>query len=242
MRQLNLCMNLIRAVDAAELPERALYYASQRATYAFYHGRYQILMDKPDISETSLMEAWSLTFCYARFVAPTCPFPRLSQNEALILHFAIPSKLHATGKRPSFALLTSHFPPSLYARGIQLLAIGNIDGYLGWIKQNELLFLRLGTYVLWYRLYAFIGIPRLVKHVHMIFTNDLITPGGNPTRMPLGILLNCSRRLDRQEMLCLLVNSIGRKNVRAYISEEKQMLVLSALNPFPRLTGFFNNG
>lgn len=217
--QLNLCTNLVRAMEAALrfLPPIQRFPAAERCCYGFYSGRFHLILERFKEADDALTEAYNLVI--------SCPQSLPSdKNRKLILHYLLPARIMAKGHRPSKTL----FP--MYNDAISFLSLGNISALRGWIEGNTVPLLRLGTYMTWQRLVVLLAIPQLIKRVFGIYC----TLSNNPTRLPLP-LITCSSlgAFEADEMLCLTINAVARKSIRGYISDEKQTLVLANNNPFP---------
>ena len=166
--QLNLCTNLIKAMETAEsfLPPMHHFPASERCCYEYYSGRFYLIMERVEEANDALTDAYNLVM--------SCPRSLSDKNRKLILHYLIPARIMIKGQRPSKNL----FP--LYNDAISFLSLGNLGGLKRWIEGNAVPLLRLGTYMTWQRLLVLFAIPQLVKRVFGIYS----TMSTNPTRLP----------------------------------------------------------
>jgi len=93
------------------------------------------------------------------------------------------------------------------------------------MEVNSKSMLKFGTFAIYERMIIFLLRQRIL-HIHRL--ND------NCTRIPLSCILTSDVSLLAESTACLVANTIAKGLIRGYISEEKQYLVLSAQNPFPK--------
>lgn len=137
------------------------------------------------------------------------------------------------GLKPSSLLHDNDGGP--YTCPLRWLSLGAISFYRQWLATNEAALLALGTFAVWERLLSLVAIPQLVKHTFHIYQS--MSP--NPTRLPLQLVSTGAKGVfGEDEMACLLANSIARKSVRGYLSDEKRMLVLAQTGAFPRPSSY----
>ena len=215
LRQINLCGNLVRAMEAAELPERQLFPKSERCTFAYYAGRFHLINNRAEQAETYLADAYALM--------RHCPFP-CQRNQQLILHHLIPARLILRISKPRF--------PSPYDLPIRYLREGNLKAFEQWTTDNMAALLKLGTFMIWEQMLTMICFPQLIRHLYRL-NHALVS---NPTRLHLSLVYAAASEIfGEKETLCFLINVLSAKSVRGYISDDHQMLVLANTNAFPLL-------
>jgi hypothetical protein len=100
-----------------------------------------------------------------------------------------------------------------------------LKGYKELMDLNCNFMLKFGTFSIYEKMVLFLLRQRIL-HIHRM--ND------NCTRIPLSSILSTEQGVEADSIACLVANIIAKGLIRGYISEEKQFLVLSAQNPFPK--------
>lgn len=215
--QLNLVQNVLKALQACELPPVDRFPRAHTVTFNFFLGRYHFGREEFEQAEECFF------FCYER-LSLTDHLKHLN----CILHFMIPVKLILHLQRPSPELI-SMFSNSqnrlFYTDFCRFVATGDLKGYKELMDLNCNFMLKFGTFSIYEKMVLFLLRQRIL-HIHRM--ND------NCTRIPLSSILSTEKGVEADSIACLVANIIAKGLIRGYISEEKQFLVLSAQNPFPK--------
>lgn len=214
--QLNLVQNVLRALQACELPGIDDFPRAHTITFNYYLGRYHFGREEYEISETCF------TFCFQRL--PSSKSPHLSA----ILHFLIPIKLILNLSHPTTQLISffeNDQDVTFYTNLVQIIRSGDLHSYKLFLSQNYSKLIKTDSYGLYEKLIILVLRQRIIR-IHRLSENS--------TRISLNLIHNLSTPdFTFEDIACLVANTISRGIVRGYISEGKQFLVLSAQNPFP---------
>ncbi|KAK3282451.1 hypothetical protein CYMTET_9813 [Cymbomonas tetramitiformis] len=221
LNTLQLCKNLIKAVESPQVIPFENFPVSHRVTYKFYVGSLSLFNEEFQRAEQEL--SYALQHCHKASVA----------NKRLILQYLVPVKL-LLGSLPRAGLLEQHQLPE-YVPVVQAMRTGNVRLLDEALETHQEAFFRTGTYLV---------LERLRPSVHRTLFKkiSLINKELNPTKahqLPLELLqvgLKCvGVEIDIEEVECILANLIHRKYVKGYISHTKKIAVLSKADAFPKL-------
>jgi len=212
LNTLRLCKNLLRPVESRQLHEKGT--MGDMVTYRYYVGRLNMFEDKFAAAEENLQ--FALTHCHVNAKA----------NKKRILNYLIPVKL-LRGRLPTDQLLQKYslteFKPII--QGIQN---GDLRTFNDGLTRHQDLFIRRGTYLLLEKCKT-VCYRNLFKRIYLIFGKPQIHLDHVVRSLDwLGV-----KRMDLDEVECILANLIFSGKVRGYISHEKRILVLSKKDPFP---------
>jgi hypothetical protein len=153
-------------------------------------------------------------------------------NIALILSYLLPLHL-ISAKYPSPHFL-AQFPKLqiLYAPLFQALHTGNLSLFDTHTQQYLPFFLRKRVYL---------AIERSRQCCLRCLFERTVTEWGAGTRVPIEVFGAALRaggsEVEKEETECFVANMIYRGWIRGYISRERGMVVLSAKESFPKVSG-----
>ncbi|WFC97524.1 COP9 signalosome (CSN) subunit [Malassezia yamatoensis] len=214
-----LCKNVLRALNAADLPPVDAFPRSDRVTFQYYVGRLAFLDEDYLKAETFLSAALADAPNSAR------------HNVERILLYLIPMRL-LHGVRPTSSLLES-YPRlfALYRPIIDACWAGDVRQYDALLAEPQLEYtlVHLGLYLALERARE-ICMTRLFRRVWII--------SGKSTRLHLKLfshamnwVQNASEPAETEWSLATL---IAKGRIKGYIAHDRQMMVLSAKDAFPR--------
>jgi len=115
--QLNLCNNVLRAMETAELPRGELFPAGEEVTWRFMIGKYHFINENYESAELELSRAWNRCLKGSK------------KNARLILHYLIPTKMYLGGLAPNDQLLKEYGMHPFYSQLKRIIASGNIGKF-----------------------------------------------------------------------------------------------------------------
>lgn len=207
----------MRALGAGDIPPIEAFGRADVVTFRYYVGRLRFLDEEYELAEESLASA----LASAPASAPA--------NQERILVYLVPARM-LRGVRPSAALLGA-FPriSALYSGVIAAYSRGDVRAYDAALAAADRTFVGLGVYLALERARA-VCIARLFRRVWMAQERQ--------TRLRLELfwraLTFVGAGVDRSEAEWCLATLIARGLVKGYIAHERQMVVLSASDPFPK--------
>lgn len=213
-----LCKNILRALAAADLPPLHRFPKGDRVTFQYYVGRLAFLDEDYAKAEKELSEALAL--------APK----RHAHNCERILLYLIAVRL-LQGVRPSPRLFAS-YPrlAALYAPIVEACWRGDVrrfDDVLA-APQMERTLVRLGL---------FLALERAREVCMTRLFRGVWRASERSTRLRLGLFTDAMHWLQLplapQETEWAIATLIAKGRMKGYIAHERQMLVLSASDPFP---------
>lgn len=220
--QLNLVQNVLKALQACELPGIDQFPRAHTVTFNYFLGRYHFGREEFELAEKCF------TFCFERLQFQQSDSVIFSKNFNSVLHFLIPIKFILKFSKPTFELISlfeSHQNQLFYTNLVEFITAGDLISFKELLKQNYKQLIKAGTFSLYEKLILLI-IRQRIRRIHL--------ESENSTRISLLLLNNlCDKELSLDDVTCLVANLISRGLIRGYISEEKHFLVLSAQNPFP---------
>ncbi|KAI0068538.1 hypothetical protein BV25DRAFT_1866536 [Artomyces pyxidatus] len=219
VRRISLSKNILRALEAnKDIPPLSSYPKAHQVTYRYYLGMLSFLNEDYAKSEQELTLAFYTCLVSAH------------NNRERILTYLIPLRI-LRGHLPSRELL-EQFPvlDQLYSPFVQALRKGDIKGFDAALDASER---RLVDLNLWLTLERAreIAIRGLFRRVWVASQKS--------NRIPVA-MIHSALQVSGMEVLveeaeCLVATMIYKGYMRGYISHEKQMVVLSNNNAFPRL-------
>ncbi|KAG0203904.1 COP9 signalosome (CSN) subunit [Mortierella sp. GBA30] len=218
LKSQNLCKNILRAVNAALLPDMIEYPMADQVTIRYYTGVLSFFNEDFKKAEADLQFAFDYTLS------------RFHQNRRLILHYLIPTRL-LRGSLPSAQLL-EEFPElsGLYKSVVEAIKTGNVQKFDEALVEGGDRLIGLGTYLTVERSRV-VAVRMLFKRVYLLTERA--------TKLNVAIfqvaLAFVGVTIDEDEVECMLANMIFKGYIRGYLSHEKKVLVLSAKDPFPSL-------
>ncbi|KAF9782252.1 hypothetical protein BJ322DRAFT_1075075 [Thelephora terrestris] len=220
VKRISLSKNILRAIDAnPDIPPLSQYPRSHQVTHRYYIGMLDFLNDNLAKAEQEL------TFAFYN-----CHL-QMRRNQERILTYLIPLRM-LRGHLPSSELL-GRFPDldRLYSPFVAAVRKGGIKEFDTALDRAERKLLELNV------LLALEKSRELC--LRGVFRRAWISSSkGN--RMPIRVfhaaLAVSGVELPVEEVECLLANQIYKGFMKGYISHEKQMVVLSNVKAFPKLT------
>lgn len=216
LRALGLCRNVLRALSAGDVPPLDAFPRADGVTFRYYLGRLRFLDEEYAAADDELTRALHAT--------PA----RAARNQERILVYLVPARL-LRGVRPSRALFAA-FPRlgALYAGVVAACARGDVRAYDAALRAADRVLVRLGVYLALERARA-VCIAALFRRVWLV--------SARPTRMRLELFWRALRLVGEdaapRDAEWYLATLIARGHVRGYIAHERQVVVLSASDPFP---------
>lgn len=218
MKRISLAKNILRALQANDIPPLALYPRSHQVTFRYYIGMLSFLNEDFAKAEEEL----TLAFYNCHIKA--------HRNQGRILIYLIPLRI-IKGHLPSIELL-DRFPvlKDLYYPFISPIKTGNLIAYDKALYRVEKELLELN---LWVAL-------EKAREICMcsLFRRAWISEGQS-TRIPLSIFYASLKvsgiETTPEETECFVANMIHRGYIRGYISHERQVVVLAQTNAFPKI-------
>jgi len=220
VKRISLSKNILRAIDAnPDIPPLSQYPRSHQVTYRYYIGMLDFLNDNLAKAEQEL--TFAFYHCHLQ----------MRRNQERILIYLVPLRM-LRGHLPSSRLL-GRFPDldGLYSPFVAAVRKGDIKAFDTALDRAERKLLELNV------LLALEKSRELC--LRGVFRRAWISSSkGN--RMPIRVfhaaLVVSGMELTVEEVECLLANQIYKGFIKGYISHEKQTVVLSNVNAFPKLT------
>ncbi|KAI0797101.1 PCI domain-containing protein [Abortiporus biennis] len=220
VKRISLSKNILRAIEAnPDIPPLSAYPRSHQVTYRYYIGMLSFLNEDFAKSEQEL----TLAFYNCHLEA--------HGNQQRVLTYLIPLRI-LRGHLPTRELL-DRFPvlDDLYSPFIVAMKTGNIRSYDELLEKFERRLANLNLYLTMERAREIV-IRGLFRRVWVMSEKS--------TRIPISmfhVALQFAGSTDTpvEEAECLVANMIYKGYMKGYISHEKQTVVLSAKNAFPRL-------
>jgi hypothetical protein len=218
IKRISLAKNILRALDANDVPPLAEYPRSHQVTFRYYVGMLNFLNEDYAESEEKLTLAFY--HCYIGS----------HSNQERILTFLIPLRI-LRGHLPSRDLM-QRFPvlDELYSPFIAAIRNGDIVRYDAALNQWEHRLVELNLWLTLERARE-LCIRGLFRRVWVASHKS--------TRIPIAMFHSSLRIsgivVDPEEAECLVANMIYKGFMRGYISHERQIVVLAGTNAFPRL-------
>ena len=217
LRSLGLCRNILRALTAGDVPPLDAFGRADVVTFRYYLGRLRFLDEEYAAAEAELARALSAT--------PA----RATRHQEHILVYLVPARL-LSGVRPSRALCAA-FPRigALYGGAVGACARGDLRAYDAALRAADRVLVNLGVYLALERARA-VCIAGLFRRVWLASARQ--------TRVRLELFWRALRFVGEDaapsDAEWYLATLIARGHVRGYIAHERQVVVLSASDPFPK--------
>lgn len=218
LKSIALCKNIVRALGAGELPALDAFPRAHVVTFSYYMGRLAFLDEDYVRADAELSRALALA-----------PRTAHRQIERILVYLVPVRALRA--QHPTQALLDA-YPRIGAAYGPLLHACtqGNVHAFDAALHaaEHERALVRVGVYLAWERARD-VCLTRLVRRVWRA--------EGRETRVRLAPMaaaltwLECAADAPGAEWL--VATQIARGRIKGYIAHERQVMVLSASDPFP---------
>ncbi|BGP36247.1 COP9 signalosome (CSN) subunit [Rhodotorula kratochvilovae] len=256
-----LCKNIIRGINAADLPPLTAFPRAHRVTYTYYMAVFAFLREDYDQAEKGFVEALGMTHRKMKRNIEYVASSSRSLFAWLILDYLIPLVL-LRGVFPSSKLLArSARHKTLYEPFVRAVREGDFAAYERQLEHAQKRLMERGTYLVVERARE-AAVRGLLKKAWVL--------EGKPARLGIetfrsyynaaqavgleeDVRLGRLRRdevakrrkegeIDGEEMECLLANMIYRNLLKGYISHTHQLVVLSKDKPFPWYQPYRNKG
>ncbi len=152
-------------------------------------------------------------------------------NKTIILHYLIPTSL-VRGILPSAELLNKYRSIGIYSDFVNAIKQGNLALFDKSLISYQKILIKWGTWLVIERARILV-VRQLFRKIWLILDK--------PSRMTIDTFLQgvifSSKDIDisTEHVSCLIVNLIGAGYMKGYISHEKQTVVLSNKDPFPKI-------
>lgn len=233
LNSIGLSKNILRALVASktDMPELEMFPKAHIVTFKYYAGVIAFLDENYKQAEENLTEAYNLCLASAK------------RNRELILTYLIPTRLLTSHLLPSLSLLAPY--PRLGAlfiplsRAIRLGSLHVFDSALSagepeFVKRRIYLTLERGRDICLRNLLRKVcqqqgwqedGKLRKVDLEEFVRAVEISEKGGETRQV--------ARRMERDEVECLLANMIYKDLLKGYISRDHGVVVLSKSGAFP---------
>lgn len=204
-----------------DLPSLEQYPKSHSTTFSYYTGVIYFAEEDYTTARESLSKA--LTQCY-NFS---------NRNKELILMYLIPAQFLTTRKTPN-AEIWKKYPilEYLYKDMFEALLQGNVSLFNKVMMERRSVLVKKYLYLAIERIQALVY-TRLFKKVYLIM--------GNPTRLSISLFSKAlkfagdeNQDTNSDQVECYLADMIYLGRMKGYISRERQTLVLSSKEAFPK--------
>ena len=220
--QLNLVQNVLKALQACELPDIAQFPRAHTVTFEFFLGRYHFGREEFEAAEKCF------SFCFENIYNTSINNIHCTQLDRII-NYLIPIKFVLHLARPTdqiISLLSSANDQNFYKTLIGSITSGDVSAFKNLLKLNYKQLLRSDSFGVYEKLILLV-LRQKIRRIYQL--------NANSTRIPLIIIHNLFEKdANPDDVTCLVANIIAKGLIRGYISEEKQFLVLSSQNPFPK--------
>jgi len=220
--------NLIGTVQHPTFPPLESFSTPRRIVYSYYAGRSAVLENEPAQAVVMLEFAWNA-------VGPN----RSRRNRARILEYLIPARL-ALGFRPSKSKLReiAQYSP-LLASCVARIGNGQVKQFVDLLAANQAHFCRFGTYSMLSRC-RMLAARNLLRICVQMHREEVAQAEKN--KFPLSKFYPAVAKWDDFDELddlvdhtkCLVVNLIASGLVKGYLAFEREILVVSATDAFPK--------
>ncbi|GAB9474609.1 Pci domain-containing protein 2 [Globisporangium polare] len=217
LNTIQLCRNLIRAVEGPAFPEFEKFNKSDKVTYQYYVGRISMFEDQYHKAEKCLDYAWK--HCHQN----------KTRNKRMILQFLVPVKL-LLGVMPSPQLIDAYALHE-YTGLTDAIRCGNLRLFNEYLDKYQEQFIQQGVYLLIEKL-RLVVMRNLIKKVYIIRQSHQLRL--QDFQQALEFILG--EPMDMDEIECILANLIFKGYVKGYMSHQKKILVVSKAQPFPSIT------
>eukprot|EP00160_Parvularia_atlantis_P015918 Unigene4797_Nuclearia_a/m.14666 Unigene4797_Nuclearia_a/g.14666 ORF Unigene4797_Nuclearia_a/g.14666 Unigene4797_Nuclearia_a/m.14666 type:complete len:410 (+) Unigene4797_Nuclearia_a:40-1269(+) len=218
LRQLRLCVNLVRSVHMAGFPDMDQFPASHIVTYRFYQG----LLSFYD-------EHYGKAAEEMRAVLHRC-HREAKHNRRLVLSYLVPMRVLEGTMVHEDRL--KRYGLAVYAPMLRAVRQGRVGRFVQELDVLETPLQRRGLYFVFERL-RLIAYRNLFKRALTIVKTH---------KLSLATLLTCLHvaglaDATTDDLECVLAVLIDRGFIKGYIAHDKGFLVVSQTNAFPPLTG-----
>ncbi|GJQ08650.1 hypothetical protein GpartN1_g441.t1 [Galdieria partita] len=216
LNTVHLCRSLIRQVEGPSFPSFELFPISHQVTFCFFAGRLRLFDDDFKATEEHL-----------GFAFRNCP-QRYWKSRRQILIYLIPARI-VLGRLPSTELIHKYQLSQYYEKLVRCVHIGDVAGVHASLERWEEFFIRRGVYFVLEYL-KLITLRVFFKRIYKLL-------GSTRLKLPD---LQCALKIagyemDIDELECCLANLIYQGYIKGYIAHKRHILVVSKVDPFPRL-------
>ncbi|XP_046677027.1 PCI domain-containing protein 2-like [Homalodisca vitripennis] len=215
INKLHLMKPLIRAIDSSPLKDR--FSLSQQITYRYFVGR--MAMFYSDYSTANEYLTYAFTECHVMS----------KKNKRWILLNLVPVKI-LLGYMPTREVLKKYDLLQLW-EVVVAVKRGCISELSNAMQQHQTFFIKSGIYLIIEKL-KIITYRNLAKKVYLFVK----TPQMSMLTLLVALQLMDNTSIELEEAHCILANLINEGKVKGYISIQHQKVVLSKIDPFPKLT------
>ncbi|XKL60369.1 hypothetical protein PGB90_001385 [Kerria lacca] len=215
MSQLHLMKPLIRAIESS--PFKNKFSIGQQVTYKYYAGL-KAMMDEDYKSANQY-----LTFAFERCEKSS------KKNKQHILIYLIPVRI-LLGYMPTKEILEKYelLPMWHIANAVKQ---GNVNELVKMMNEYQCLLYKFRIYTIVEKL-RIVTYRNMFKKIFLLHRNHLI----DMNVLKVGLQVFEDPESDLDETHCILANLIYEGKIKGYISLSHQKLVLSKIDPFPKLT------
>ncbi|EMR11194.1 hypothetical protein PNEG_00786 [Pneumocystis murina B123] len=224
INKFSLSKNILRAIEVSEMPPLECFPKSHVVTYKYYLGVSAFLNEEYAVAEAELMA--SLELCERKS----------AKNLKLILTYLIPTLLLTSQKMPSKALLSKFlYLKDFYEPFIEYIRKGNLKGYDQLLieREKELMNKRI-----------YLAIERIRDMCMRNLFRRVFILNQRSTKIPVNqfhiALKYTGLDIEIAETECFLANMIYKGFIKGYIHQERQMIILSIKDPFPKTVKLSN--
>ncbi|KAH6567705.1 hypothetical protein BASA50_003961 [Batrachochytrium salamandrivorans] len=219
----NLCSTILRSLQSADLPEISRFPISHQVTLKYFTGVIAFYNEKFDAASSDLM------FALDRSLGKTVQDKR---NKQLILDYLVPAQL-IRGILPHPRLFEK-YPQidEIYGEFVASVRSGNVQQFDVALIRHQSELIRRGTW-LTVELVRLLVLRTLFRNVWLIH--------GKTSRIHMSVfqhaleLASGGERVDLGQVECFLAIMVDKSFLKGYLSHEKQTVVLSNKDPFPRI-------
>eukprot|EP00803_Ostreobium_quekettii_P001462 evm.model.scf_1283.1 EVM.evm.TU.scf_1283.1 scf_1283:17803-23456(-) len=221
LSKLQLCLSIMRSVEAPNFLAFEHFPASDRVTFKYYAGRIAVVEQRYITAEECL--TYAFTNCHHK----------AQNNIRKILQFLIPVRM-VMGRLPTTGLL-QHHNLMMFAPVAEALRKGDVGAFQATLRANRFTYIQTDTFIPLEHLQLTVY-RQLLRIAHRIHAE--VQPE-KASKMPIKAF-TCALRLQGVDMperhaMCTLANLIYHNHIKGYLSYNHEVVVFSKLTPFPDL-------
>lgn len=217
LQQQSLCNMILKALQASELPSIHSIPKAHYILFHYYLGRIHLYEGRYASSQSAFLAAFR--HC----------LPNHISKKRHILDYLIPLQL-LQGHCPTPFLIEKYSLHNPYQEIVQAIHQGHLARYKTVITNNESMFARRGTLILFEKLIMYVY-RHLIKHIVQIIDNHKVSLDWFLIPSLINMFDKNQWSIDHIE--CILCQLIDHQLIRGYLNHEKHYLVLSQKDPFP---------
>lgn len=227
LKSLPLCRNILRALSAAQLPAFEQFPASDRVTFRYFTGLLHFLSQDWSLALNDLQYAW--THCHRRAV----------KQQYHILLYLLPLKLILKGELPREQGIWTAHPrlQALYQPLFDAIRGASLQQFNATLAspQHEKFLVQKGLYAA-VESFRPILLQSILKRLYLIKEKSTRLSLQDVEKTMAFAGLEMDEEDSAAECEWLVAGLIARGFVKGYISHERQILVLSNVAPFPKIS------